>query len=288
MANGPNFHVDDLLKEKRLDEIERLWIQNPSVAEIIVYLQGRLPQPGCETCGAEPRKTVPGCAHGAYRWRGQSKDRPMSRRNILYYLQAARVRMRHRIVAAPEALEENRAEAVALYRDLRRRALKDGNLALALAAARSCEAIDGTRIAAERVGQPTLYERVRTLMARVVDYQPSASPPRPAAAPAAPGVARFQLERLEQLLLMADDNAARFRRHGEPTTMDEAKRREWRRNMVDEALLQAATAPGLSPERRRDLVARLAGTAAFTTEDAEIAERLTALLQKLQGTTGAT
>lgn len=270
--------------EERLIEIERLWLQDWSTPAIVKHLQGRTPLPACEACGAEEGKTVPTCRHGPYRWPSpQDPDRPISQRMVEHALQAVRLRLRHR---AAQQREENRALFLARQDEIWRRAIRDGNLQLAYSASCRRADVDGTHVAAEEAQDPRLYDQVLGLAAQLVDYEPAA--PEGQEGQLEPEAVRFWLLRARQLLLMASDSAARFRSLGRPGEMDEAKRRVWRRDVVDETLLQAATAPGLPAERRRDQVARLAGAAAYTTEDAEIAERLDGVLRKLRGTTGAT
>lgn len=281
-----NFQADKLLQERRLDEIERLWLANPSKAAIVEHLQGYLPDPNCQDpiCLELPREQrAKSCRHGPPRWPGKDPAKPISLRMIEYYLAAMHRRMRVRLA---EGREQHRAEAAARLRDIVRRALGSGALREALVAQRLLAELDGSFVAAEEAAQPTLYQRVLSLMASVVDYEP----PAPGAAPPPPippERARFELLRLEHLLSQADDSAARFRVLGDPAGRSEIERREFRRNLLDEAAWQAATAPGLSPERRRDAIGRLAGAAALVTEDAEIAELADRVVKKLRET-GAT
>lgn len=282
MAGGPNFNIDGLLKEQRLDEIERLWLQNPSVPDIVRHLQARTPLPGCQDCGADAGKTLPTCKHGPFRWRGGSPDKPMGVKNIRAYLKAMQSRLRARVLASPDALEQNRVMAIARYDALWQRSMKDNNVAIALASARSREAIDGTRIAVDRLGQPTLYQRVRALMARVVDYDPPPPDKYRRLEPMDPELARYWLQRLEQDLLAANEAADRFRRLGEPTGMTESQRLQWRRGLLDEMLYLTMTSPNVDPAVKRTTIISAAGTASMITEGVDLVEQHEKMRKRLE------
>jgi hypothetical protein len=82
--------------------------------------------------------------------------------------------------------------------------------------------------------------------------------------------------------LLADEGAARYRALGEPPA-DEAQRLTWRRNVLDEAIVQTVTSPAVAPEKKRDLIVKAAGTAAMITEGADLAERVTRLEKAARG-----
>lgn len=264
-----------LAYERRLDEIERLWLMNPSKPDLVAYLQGRLPDPGCGTCGAGGRGT---CQHGPYRWPSPEKpDRPISLRMIEYALAAVQQRLRAR---ARADREENRALFIARQDDLWRRALRDGNLGLAYSAACRRADVDGTHVAAEEATAPTLFDEVLQMAAQLVDYTytPGQGPP---SAPATPEAARFELLRAKHLLIQSSDGAKRYRELGDPQGKPEADRLAWRRSALDEVLYQILMNPAASPEQKRSAIIAGAGTASMITEGADMAERLAEVLARL-------
>ncbi len=265
-----------LAYERRLDQIERHWLEYESKGLLVEWLQARLPRPGCRTCGATRGQRLESCEHGAYRWPSPERaDRPISLRMIEYALAAVQQRLRAR---AARDREHNRAAFIGRMRDLQQRALESGNLGLAYSAACRQADVDGTHVAAEEAQRPTLFAEVLELAGQLVDYEPAPAPPGP---PLAPELARFRLLRARLLLQQASDGAARYRKLGDPQEKNEAGRLAWRRCALDEVLFQILMNPASTPEQKRAAIIAGAGTASMITEGADLAERMAELERRL-------
>lgn len=251
----------------RLDLVEELYLRmpDPSGVRIHAHLAARKPKKGC-SCGKGAS-----CRHGRPRLVG-ADGLPYSLRSVQDWLRIVKRRLRERLEASRE---ENRALAAARFDATYALAHEQGETRDMLQAAARRAELDGSHLAAEEAQRPRLYDRVRDLMLAVEDYQPPMAPEGPVA-PVPREVARHQLARLERLLLAADAGAARYRALGEPPA-DEAERLTWRRNVLDEAIVQTVTSPAVSPEKKRDTIIRAAGTASMITEGADLAERVTRL-----------
>lgn len=186
-----------------------------------------------------------------------------------------KVRERFAEVASVDR-EENRRLAIVRHDQSFAFAQRSRNTRDMIASTSRRAELDGSHVAAGEASRTTVWERVRALMVSVEDYEPSPVTEKPNYTPA---VARYMLERLERLLLAADEGAARFKSLGDPPA-DEAQRLVWRRNVLDEAIRQTVTSPSVHPEKKRDMVIRAAGTAAMITEGADLAERLGQLEEK--------
>lgn len=258
----------------RLDLVEDLYLRipDPSGVRIHAHLAARKPKKGC-SCGKGSS-----CRHGRPRLVGPD-GLPYSLRSVQDWLRIVKRRLRERLEASRE---ENRALAAARFDATYALAHEQGETRdMIQAAARRAE-LDGSHLAAEEAQRPRLYDRVRALMVSVEDYQPPAA----AELPAVPReVARHQLLRLERLLLAADEGAARYRELGDPKGKDETQRLAWRRDMLDEAIRQTLVSPAVSPEKKRDLIVKAAGTAAMITEGADLAERVGRLEKQTRGGT---
>jgi hypothetical protein len=257
----------------RLDETEAAYLEipNPTAAKIHAYFAEGTPKKGCG-CGLGEA-----CKHGPPRLPGPD-GAPYALRTVQDWLKAVKGRLRAR---AGRRREDNRARNAAVFDRLRVQAERQGDLREAINATARLAELDGSHLAAEEAQRPRLYDRVRDLMLAVEDYEPPAAPAEPLA-PVPREVARHQLARLERLLLKVDEGAARYRALGEPPA-DEAQRLTWRRNVLDEAIVQTVTSPAVAPEKKRDLIVKAAGTAAMITEGADLAERVTRLEKAARG-----
>lgn len=255
------------LNSALLDQIELLYLANPGWSGVRVHewiISAKTHGPSCPgRDGAECHCPLLYPAPGGG---------PYCLRTIQEALQRVRQRLRAR---ADGSREENRALAVARHDASFRVAAEQGNTRDMIAAAARRAELDGSHVAAEEAARPSLYARVRALMITVVDYEPGEAVPRPYT----PGQARFQLERLERLLLQADDGAARYRQLGAPPK-GEAARLTWRRDLLDEAIHQTLTSPHVHPAQKRETIIKAAGTASMITEGSELAERVKALEAK--------
>lgn len=250
-----------------LDVVEAIYLRTPgwSAPRVLEHLNGqRVHGPGCPAVACHCPLKYPAPGGGPY-----------SLRSIQVALQKVRERLRAQVSANREA---NRALAVARYDLAFQVATGEGNARDMIAAASRRAELDGSHVAAEEASRPSLYARVRALMVTVVDYEPGEAQPRTYGAEQA----RFQLERLERLLIAADEGAARYRRHGEPPK-DEAERLIWRRNLLDESIHQTLTSPHVHPDKKRDVIIKGAGTASMITEGSAFAEDVAALKKSTQG-----
>lgn len=252
----------------RLDAVEAAYLAlpNPTAAKIRDYFAQGQPKKGC-SCGKGDR-----CDHGEPRLAGPGGE-PYSLRSVQVWLKQIKGRLRQR---AGRRREDNRARNVAVLDKLRAQAMEAGDLREAINASARLAELDGSHVAAEEAQRPRLYDRVRALMVAVEDYQP---PPAGELPPVPREVARHQLARLERLLLAADEGAARYRALGEPKGKSEGERLSWRRDVLDEAIRQTVTSPAVSPEKKRDLIVKAAGTASMITEGADLVEELKELRQ---------
>lgn len=258
----------------RLDETEAAYLEipNPTASKIQAYFAERTPKKGCN-CGLGEE-----CRHGPPRLPGPD-GQPYALRTVQDWLKAVKGRLRAR---AGRRREDNRARNAAVFDRLRTRAEQQGDLREAINATARLAELDGSHVAAEEAHRPRLYDRVRDLMLAVEDYEAPVLAPEAPPAPVPREVARHQLARLERLLLQADEGAARYRKLGEPPA-DEAERLTWRRNVLDEAIVQTVMSPAVAPEKKRDLIVKAAGTAAMITEGADLAERVTKLEKQARG-----
>lgn len=258
--------------QRRLDEVEKIYLAmpDPNGYRVWAHFSKGTPKEGC-TCGRGK-----GCTDGPPRMVGH-EGQPISLRTIQDYLKIIRAGLRAR---ADASREDNRAMAIGRYDVAVQMALQSGEARdLNIATARRAE-LDGSHLAAEEAARPKVYERVRTLMATVEDYEPPAD-----LAPAEPlpiEMRRFQLERLERLLLQAGSSTARFRALGPPPE-DEMLRLAWRRNVLDEALYQTMLSPDASMDKKREMIVRSAGVASMITEGADLVDRLAALEKQVRG-----
>ena len=253
-----------------MDQVELLYLANPGWSGVRVHewiVAAKTHGPSCPgRDGAECHCPLLYPAPGGG---------PYCLRSVQEALQRVRQRLRAR---ADGSREENRALAVARHDASFRVAAEQGNTRDMIAAASRRAELDGSHVAAEEASRPSLYARVRALMVTVVDYEPGEAQPRTYGAEQA----RFQLERLERLLIAADEGAARYRRHGEPPK-DEAERLIWRRNLLDESIHQTLTSPHVHPDKKRDVIIKGAGTASMITEGSAFAEDVAALKKSTQG-----
>lgn len=226
----------------------------------------RLPKEGCG-CGLGKA-----CDHGPPRL-ANAHGEPYALRAIQVMLAKVKLRLRARLA---QDREENRALAVARFDAAFAMAAEQGAVREAIGAAARRAELDGSHLAAEEAGRPDLYQRVRALMFSVVDYEP---PEQREVQQLSPEASRYQLQRLERLLLAADDGTARYERLGGPPGT-EAERLTWRRNLLDEAVHQTMTSPHVSPREKRDMIVRAVVPASMITEGADLAERVTALEKK--------
>lgn len=261
----------------RLDLVEELYLKmpDPSGVRLHAYLAARRAKKGC-SCGKGKH-----CAHGRPRLVAPNGE-PYSLRAVQLWLRIVKQRLAERLAADRE---ENRALAVARFDAAFAMAQEQGEVRDVIQAAARRAELDGSHLAAEEAQRPRLYDRVRALMVTVEDYEAPVLAPETPPAPVPREVARHQLARLERLLLQADEGAARYRALGEPPA-DEAQRLTWRRNVLDETIVQTVTSPTVAPEKKRDLIVKAAGTAAMITEGADLAERVTRLEKQARG--GAT
>lgn len=245
----------------RLDLVEALYLQmpDPSGVRIHAYLAAPRPRKGC-SCGKGKK-----CRHGAPRLVAPGGG-PYSLRTVQVWLETVKRRLAGRLEASRE---ENRALAVARFDAAFAMAHRQGEVKEVIQAAARRAELDGSHVAAEEAQRPRLYDRVRELMVAVEDYQPPGAP-APPVVPVPREVARHQLLRLERLLLAADEGAARYRALGDPAAKTETQRLAWRRDVLDEAIRQTVTSPGVAPAAKRDLIVKAAGTAAMITEAADL------------------
>ena len=256
----------------RLDLVERLYLElaDPSGVVIHARLAKRQPQKGCH-CGKRRK-----CDHGPPLLANPNGE-PYALHTVQGWVKEVKERLRGRLAADRE---DNRALAVARFDLAFSMAAQQESPRDAIQAAARRAELDGSHVAAEDAGRLTLYQRVRLLMVAVEDYDPPGAPRTPSV-PLPPETARYQLERLERLLLAADESSARFRARGDPTGMTEGERLTWRRNALDEAILQTVTSPTATADKKRDVVIRAAGTASMITEGADLVERQAALKSKI-------
>ena len=257
-------HARTVDTQRRMDEIEKVYLEmpDPNGARIWAHFSMGTTKEGC-TCGRGK-----GCTDGPPRMVGHD-GQPISLRRIQELLKIVKDRLRQR---ADMSREDNRAMAIARFDVAVQMAIQNGDARdLNIATARRAE-LDGSHLAAEEAIKPKIYSRVRALMVSVEDYEP---PPDLVPADRLPiGACRFQLERLERLLLMADESAARYRALGEPPK-DEAQRRQWLARLNAEGAYQRATMPGVPPQKRFEDVNRAATTGGLVSDNVRLGEQAT-------------
>lgn len=203
--------IDD---SRRLDDIEALYLAmpDPSGVRLHAHISKRGPKEGC-SCGKGKA-----CEDGPPRW-ANNEGKPYALRTVQDWLAKVRGRLRAR---ATVAREERRALNLARFDHAVGLAMAQKQTKDLIAATSRVAELDGSHVAAEEAQLPGVALRVRALAATLTDYAPSDAAPE--AAPLPPDVVRFNLERLERLLLAADDASARYRGLGDPGSLTEAQR----------------------------------------------------------------
>lgn len=141
--------------------------------------------------------------------------------------------------------------------------------------------LSGAQVAAEEATQPSVWDRLRALLARLDDLNLTtldAAVPTDRS-PAARELAELRAARLCRLLLKADDLAAEFRALGEPPA-EEVERRQWVARANAKALYLRLTMPGVPPAARAEAAYRHGGTAGILSSNTELAD-LAAELRRL-------
>lgn len=230
---------------------------------------------------AAQRVHEPGCPKEActcpLKWPGEL-GQPISLRTVQHTIQS--VRKQWRVTAQPEA-EANRALAITRLDTAVGIALREKNARDLISAIGRRAELDGSYTAAEDLRKPSLYQRVVSLIASLEDYTPPECEPPDITEPQ--GVQRFRLQRLERLLLKADNGCAQFRSLGDPQGLPETARLTLRRNQLDTMLYQTLTNPVVPPSEKRDAIIKAAGTASMITEATSLAETAAALEKRISG-----
>lgn len=262
--------ADQLLLERRIDEIEALWLEGATRNQIIAFLQEPTPLPTCKVCVtcSEP------CTHGPPRWSTETGD-PMPVRTILWYLHKAKTRM---FALSLKQRAHNRIITLGQINRSIARCFRENQLKELATFLRFRSELDGTKVAAEEAEEPTLFEQVRSQMTLCEDYEPGPKPKTKQKYSALQ--ARFLLEQQLHLLQKADVSTAEYRKANKPKNDVEA--RLYLRRQLVEAVDQALTNPTLTPEGKRDALQKLGATYAMVSKDADLVEHLTELKEMLQ------
>lgn len=266
-------HASKEVVSQRLDELESYWLQGASREQIISYFQQSLPLPGCTLCGANEKQEIASCTHGSPRW-GSKQGKPISTRTIDWYL--TRVRRRVSDSFSLEERSAHRALTLARLEKAYQHCASINNTKDMLPILRFMAQLNGALVSAEESLQPTLYERVRSMMHTCEDYVPT----RLDGPPIDPQEGRFLLEKLEYLLLQTDDSLVDFRK--QPKPKDDVQARLYLRNQTVNAIHQALTFPGLTLEARREALIKLSAAYGMIARDVDLAEQLDAVKKTIE------
>lgn len=264
-------HASKLEVEQRLDQVEGLWLEGMSRIQLLDYFQGPGPLENCKQSSC--KKNPSGCTHGPPRWSSEN-GKPISERTIDTYLAKVRLRLLKR---SQEQRARNRAFVLGQIDRALGQCWQTKNMKELGSLLRFRTELDGSRLASEEMQEPTLYERVRALMVTCEDYEPTVL--KKSLPPKLASESRFYLEKLEYLLLQADQSVAAYRQIKRPT--NEVETRLYWRTQLTEAAHQAVTNPGLTPEIRREALHKLAAAYAMIAKDTDLAEQLEQIKQEI-------
>lgn len=266
-------HASKELVAQRLNELESYWLQGVSREQMIAHFQGNLPLPNCSTCRASANQAPPSCTHGSPRWEA-SPGKPVSVRTIEWYL--TKVRRRASENFSLEERASHRALTLARLEKAYQHCAETNNIKDMIPVLRFMAQLNGSFVSVEESLEPTTYERVRSMMATCEDYTPSQMNEPPVDAKES----RFLLDRLEHLLLQADDSLVDFR--NQPKPKNDVEARLYLRNQTIHSIHQALTSPGLSPEARRDALIKLSASYGIISRDIDLAENLDTVKKMLE------